>query len=65
MVTKLNLYMNNGVKEYWIVDPIKNHIMLYAKDHNNEVQFDLMNIGDVAISKTITSFEINLNRLFN
>ncbi|WP_164667791.1 Uma2 family endonuclease [Virgibacillus doumboii] len=64
MVTKLNLYMNNGVKEYWIVDPIKNHIMIYVKDHNNEVQFDLINIGTVAVSKIIESFQINLNRLF-
>lgn len=64
MVIKLNLYMNNGVKEYWIVDPIKNHIMIYAKDDNNEMQFDLINMGDVAISKTITPFEINLNKLF-
>ncbi|WP_010531827.1 Uma2 family endonuclease [Lentibacillus jeotgali] len=64
MVTKLNLYMNNGVKEYWIVDPIKNHIMIYVKDHNNEVQFDLINIGGVATSRTITSFAINLNILF-
>ncbi|GAA0591973.1 hypothetical protein GCM10009001_05150 [Virgibacillus siamensis] len=64
MVTKLNLYMNNGVSEYWIVDPVKNHIMMYVKDENNEVQFDLVNSGGVAISKTTRSFEISLDRLF-
>jgi len=25
---KLNLYMNKGVREYWIVDPDKNQVMI-------------------------------------
>ena len=28
-IRKLNLYLDSGVKEYWIVDPIKNQITVY------------------------------------
>ncbi len=30
MVTKLNLYAETGVKEYWIVDTDKKQIMMYS-----------------------------------
>lgn len=30
MMTKLNLYMVSGIKEYWIVDPLLKQIMVYA-----------------------------------
>ena len=28
-VRKLNLYMDAGVREYWIVDPVQRHIVVY------------------------------------
>ncbi|MUV38721.1 hypothetical protein JNUCC1_02592 [Lentibacillus sp. JNUCC-1] len=64
MVTKLNLYMNSGVKEYWIVDPVKQHIMVYTKDENNEVQFDLVTEPSIAVSKCFPEFKIDLAILF-
>jgi len=36
-VRKLNLYMNAGVREYWIVDPQKNSIYVY---HLEETKFE-------------------------
>jgi len=50
MITKLNLYMNVGVKEYWIADPMENHIMVYFFGDDSEIQFELINKGDFAIS---------------
>jgi prevent-host-death family protein len=35
MVTKLDLYKQCGVKEYWIVDPMNEQIHVYALDNND------------------------------
>ena len=34
-VRKLNLYMDAGVREYWIVDPSKNNIFVYYLEQKN------------------------------
>ena len=65
MVTKLNLYMNFGVKEYWIVDPIENHIMVYYVDDDQEIQFSLIENGVFVVSKLFETFKINTNELFS
>ncbi|MDC3426049.1 Uma2 family endonuclease [Aquibacillus sp. 3ASR75-11] len=65
MITKLNLYMNYGVKEYWIVDPMENHIMIYFLDEDLEIQFNLVNLGEVVVSKLFKEFKVNTNILFN
>ncbi len=38
-VKKLNLYANTGVREYWIVNPIKKNIYVYYFEEN---QFETM-----------------------
>lgn len=35
MVTKLNKYMNAGVREYWMVDPDKRNVIVYDFEHDN------------------------------
>ncbi len=37
-IRKLNLYANAGVREYWIVDPIKKRILVY---HLEESKFEM------------------------
>lgn len=32
LITKLNLYMNYGVREYWIVNPMNNSVTVYTLD---------------------------------
>ena len=29
---KANLYMNNGVREYWIVDPVREVTVVYKRE---------------------------------
>lgn len=65
MITKLNLYMNFGVKEYWIVDPMENRIMVYFLDQDGEIQFTLVNLGEIVTSNHFKEFKINTNELFN
>ncbi|MCT2536821.1 Uma2 family endonuclease [Aquibacillus koreensis] len=65
MITKLNLYMNFGVKEYWIVDPMESHIMVYFLDKDLEIQFNLVNLGEDVISNLFKEFKINTSELFN
>lgn len=65
MITKLNVYMNFGVKEYWIVDPMENRIMVYFMDEDGEIHFTLVNLGEIASSNLFKEFKINTNDLFN
>lgn len=65
MITKLNLYMNYGVKEYWIVDPLEKHVMVYSTDSNLQLQFKLVQLGETVVSTIIKELKINTQELFN
>ncbi|RSK25695.1 Uma2 family endonuclease [Bacillus sp. HMF5848] len=64
LITKLNLYMNYGVKEYWIVNPMLNTITVYSL--NNEKmyeQHDMKTIVGRVSSKFLEGFQIDLEYL--
>jgi len=65
LVTKLNLYMKYGVKEYWIVNPILNTVMLYSLNKENVYEQTIVKteVGIVK-SKLIEEFEIDIEKLF-
>lgn len=65
LITKLNLYMNYGVKEYWIVNPMLNAVTVYAlNDENMYEQHDMqINEGDVT-SKLFNGFRVDLASIF-
>ena len=46
-VRKLNLYMDAGVREYWIVDPTKKHVIVYKFEQEIMEQYSFWE--DVAI----------------
>lgn len=64
MVTKLNLYMNHGVKEYSIVDPMNERILVYFLDENEDIQFHLAESDSNVKSRLFKEFEINTDDLF-
>lgn len=64
IVTKLNLYMKNNVKEYWIIDPLQRHILVYNRDKNNEIRYDVLHVEESIRSKTVPSLELNLSDIF-
>lgn len=66
IITKMNLYMRFGVKEYWIVSPEKKQIHIY--------NFEDKSIKDVPVifkehenlkSNIFHDLEINLEKIFN
>lgn len=51
MVKKLNLYMDSGIQEYWIVDPVKKIITIYHMKKGN-----IINYASFSKDKTVKSF---------
>ena len=65
LITKLNLYMQYGVKEYWIVNPFENGILIYVLDDEN--RYKLKNIlkgYDTAESTVLDGFSVSLVKVF-
>ena len=48
-LTKLNLYMNAGVREYWIVDPVGKRISVYTKASSLPAAYDFTDTIPVGI----------------
>ena len=64
LVTKLNLYMQYGVKEYWIVNPISDSILIYVLNDNGEYELDIPPATGTAHSIVLDGFAVNLTDLF-
>jgi len=66
LVTKLNLYMDYGVKEYWIVNPILNTVTVYAlNDEKMYEQHDMNTDKGEITSKIFDGFRVDLAYIFN
>lgn len=65
LITKLNLYMNYGVKEYWIVNPMLHSITVYAlNDESMYDQHDMKTRNGIITSKFLVGFKIDLEEIF-
>ena len=65
LVTKLNIYMKYGVKEYWIVNPILNTVMLYTLNQDNMYEQSIVKTETgIVKSKLFESFEVDIEDLF-
>ena len=64
LITKLNLYMNYRVKEYWIINPMLNTVMVYSLNKENMYeQLDIKTNVGIVSSKILEGFEIDLEYL--
>ncbi|GKU27430.1 hypothetical protein CFB3_43900 [Clostridium folliculivorans] len=65
LITKLNLYMKYGVKEYWIINPMLESVTIYTL--NDEDMYEQLNmktsIGAVK-SKVLENFTLDLKDIF-
>jgi Uma2 family endonuclease len=65
LVTKFNLYMDYGVKEYWIVNPMKDAITVYALNEEGLYeQADIKAGTGVVQSVCFPGLELNLEEVF-
>ncbi|WP_106497324.1 Uma2 family endonuclease [Lentibacillus sp. Marseille-P4043] len=65
LVTKLNLYMDYGVQEYWIVNPSLDSIMVYAlNDQGMYEQHDVKTDVGIITSKFLPGFHADLKDVF-
>lgn len=66
LVTKLNIYMKYGVKEYWIINPMKESITIYTLDENGYYEQEAVESHKGIIqSKIFSGFNVDLEYLFN
>ncbi|WP_276917392.1 Uma2 family endonuclease [Aneurinibacillus aneurinilyticus] len=65
LVFKLNLYMQYGVKEYWIINPMLNAIQLYVLDESMQYQqMDVIREQGIIKSHVLQGFQVQLEELF-
>ncbi|WP_068676507.1 Uma2 family endonuclease [Oceanobacillus sp. Castelsardo] len=65
LVTKLNLYMDYGVREYWIVNPMLNTVTVYTlNDEKLYEQHDIKKETGEITSKVFNDFHVDLKYIF-
>ena len=65
LVFKLNLYMEYGVKEYWIVNPILNTIQLYNLVDNGQYELrDIAKEKGKIHSTVLPNFIVDVEKVF-
>lgn len=64
MVDKLNTYMLSGVKEFWIVDPIKHSILVYGFKEFEIDEYTTYKVGDTLVSYFFEGMEILTTEIF-
>ena len=64
--TKFALYEEAGVKEYWLINPVEENLVVFIL--NNEGKFSGIKMfagGDILYSSAITGFKIKVSEIFS
>lgn len=64
MIDKLNTYSLSGVKEYWIVDPSQEKVLLYSFGDHEIDKFGVYSRQEVASSFVFRGLDLDINLLF-
>jgi Uma2 family endonuclease len=63
-VEKKNDYETFGVKEYWLIDPLNETIIVYALENNKYAIFSSVEEQGTAKSKLLDGFELTFEEVF-
>lgn len=61
---KYEVYEESGVKEYWIIHPNEQTLLIYFLQNGTYVPSRLYTAGDVVESRVITGFMLELDQVF-
>ncbi len=64
MIKKLNLYMNSGIREYWIVDTEKKEVYVYYFEESDIHSYDVFTKDMTVESKIFQGLKIALDDIF-
>ncbi|MGG2973806.1 Uma2 family endonuclease, partial [Geobacillus stearothermophilus] len=65
LVFKLNLYMQYGVYEYWIVNPMHRVVQIYSLNDNGQYeQAGVWKETGMACSRVLDGFFVDVEQLF-
>lgn len=64
MIDKLRTYMLSGVKEYWIVDPRQNVVVIYRLENFEIASYKTYELGSLATSQSFEGLEFEVTGLF-
>jgi Uma2 family endonuclease len=62
---KYEVYEESGIKEYWLVDPEGQTLLIYTLVQDKYRSSRLMTLGDIAKSAVIKGFELDLSTYFS
>jgi len=62
-ITKQHRYMNEGVKEYWIVDPMRKKIFVFLHDNDPHFTAEYDKQDKVPVT-VLDGFEIDMSTVF-
>ncbi|MFD1708246.1 Uma2 family endonuclease [Siminovitchia sediminis] len=65
LIFKSNLYQADGIKEYWIVNPILHHIMIDSLDNSNQYRLAANEKQGMVRSNIIEGFEVDVEKMFD
>jgi prevent-host-death family protein len=64
ILKKLDLYMQTGVKEYWVADPAKRELILYSFYKHDIKDYEILTGKSIVKSKVLEGLEIKLENIF-
>jgi len=64
MVDKLNTYMISGVKEFWIIDPNNESILIYSFKEYEISEFTAFKKDEIARSFNFEGLEVKCSEIF-